>query len=420
MKKIAQKLIDFIEKSPTAYQTVEEMKKRLLENNYKELSEKDRWELQKGNNYFVTRNDSSLIAFSIPNEDCWKFHIMVSHTDSPAFKVKENPEITVENVYVKLNVEKYGSPILSPWLDRPLSVAGRVIVEEDGKIISKNIQINKDLLVIPNVAIHMNREINNGYVYNLQKDLLPLYSGNKGKSFMELIAETANVDKDNILSHDLFLYNRTKGMIWGPEEELLSAPHLDDLECAFASLEAHLEADKKECIAVHCVLDNEEVGSSTKQGAASTFLKDTLKRINMCLLRTQEEYMITLANSFMISADNAHALHPNHIEKADPVNRPTLNHGIVIKYNANQKYCTDAVSAAIFKQICNEAQVPYQVYVNRSDIPGGSTLGNIANNQTAMNTIDIGLPQLAMHSCYETSGTKDIEYLVKAGKVFFK
>lgn len=208
-------------------------------------------------------------------------------------------------------------------------------------------------------------------------------------------------------------------MIWGANEEFVSAPRLDDLQCAFASLEGFLQADRKKCIAVHCVLDNEEVGSGTKQGAASTFLKDTLMRINMGLGRTQEEYLMTLAESFMVSADNAHALHPNHTDKTDPVNRPVLNGGIVIKYNANQKYCTDGISAAMFKNICEKADVPYQTFVNRSDIAGGSTLGNISNTQVPMNTVDIGLPQLAMHSTYETTGTKDTESLIKAAEVLF-
>ena len=420
-RKTAKKLLKFIEKSPTAFQAVTEMTKRLDKEGFEELKEEDQWKLKKGGNYYVTRNHSAIIAFSIPQKPVWKFHIMASHSDSPSLKIKENPEIEVENAYIKLNVERYGGMILSPWFDRPLSVAGRLIVRQDGKIREKMVAVDRDLLVIPNLAIHMNREVNDGYKYNVQKDMLPLFSDKEGKGrFMETVAEAAEVKTEDILGHDLFLYNRMPGTIWGSRNEFVSSPRLDDLQCVFASLEGFLQADKKKNIAVHCVLDNEEVGSTTKQGAASTFLKDVLFRINLALGGDQESYLMALAESFMISADNAHALHPNYTDKADPVNRPVMNGGIVIKYNANQKYCTDGISTAIFKELCREADVPYQTFVNRSDIAGGSTLGNISNTQAAMNTVDIGLPQLAMHSAYETAGVKDTESLIRAAKVFYR
>ena len=419
-KKTAKKLLKFIQKSATAFQAVEEMSQRLQKEGFKELKEEKHWDLKAGGNYFVTRNHSAVIAFSIPKKPAWKFHIMASHSDSPALKIKENPEMEVEKAYIKLNVERYGGMLLAPWFDRPLSVAGRLIVRKNGEIQEKLVAVDKDLLVIPNLAIHMNREVNDGYKYNVQKDMLPLYSDYDGKgSFMKLMAAEADVAEEDILGHDLFLYDRTPGTVWGANEEFISAPRLDDIQCAFASLEGFLRGERKESIAVHCVLDNEEVGSTTKQGAASTFLKDTLMRINMGLGRTQEEYLMTLADSFMVSADNAHALHPNHTDKTDPVNRPVLNGGIVIKYNANQKYCTDGVSAAIFKDICDRAEVPYQTFVNRSDMAGGSTLGNISNTQVPMKTVDIGLAQLAMHSVYETTGAKDTESLAKAAAVLF-
>lgn len=419
-KKTAKKLLKFIQKSPTAFQAVEEMSQRLQKEGFKELKEEKHWDLKAGGNYFVTRNHSAVIAFSIPKKPAWKFHIMASHSDSPALKIKENPEMEVEKAYIKLNVERYGGMLLAPWFDRPLSVAGRLIVRKNGEIQEKLVAVDKDLLVIPNLAIHMNREVNDGYKYNVQKDMLPLYSDYDGKgSFMKLMAAEADVAEEDILGHDLFLYDRTPGTVWGANEEFISAPRLDDIQCAFASLEGFLRGERKESIAVHCVLDNEEVGSTTKQGAASTFLKDTLMRINMGLGRTQEEYLMTLADSFMVSADNAHALHPNHTDKTDPVNRPVLNGGLVIKYNANQKYCTDGVSAAIFKDICDRAEVPYQTFVNRSDMAGGSTLGNISNTQVPMKTVDIGLAQLAMHSVYETTGAKDTESLAKAAAVLF-
>jgi len=415
-----EKLLDFIEKSPTAFQAVDEMQKRLTENGFEVLSEKEYWKLVPGGKYLVTRNNSALIAFCIPEKESRVFHIMASHSDSPSFKIKENPEIKVDNSYVKLNVEKYGGMLMAPWFDRPLSVAGRVIIRRNGGLKEKLINIKRDLVMIPNLAIHMNREANNGVAYNPQKDLQPLFAvGNTDRTLLEIIAEQTGVKKEDIISHDLFLYNRMPGTIWGADKEFVSSARLDDLQCAFASMEGLLRAQNHESIAVHCVMDNEEVGSGTKQGAASTFLKDTLLRINMGLGRTYEEYLMTLAGSFMVSADNAHALHPNYTDKTDPTNHPVLNKGIVIKFNANQKYCTDAVSAAIFKELCTKAGVPYQTFVNRSDIAGGSTLGNISNTQVPMNTVDIGLPQLAMHSPYETAGVKDTEYLVRAAEELF-
>ena len=415
-----EKLLDFIEKSPTAFQAVDEMQKRLTENGFEVLSEKEYWKLVPGGKYLVTRNNSALIAFCIPEKESRVFHIMASHSDSPSFKIKENPEIKVDNSYVKLNVEKYGGMLMAPWFDRPLSVAGRVIIRRNDGLEEKLVDIKRDLVMIPNLAIHMNREANNGVSYNPQKDLQPLFAvGNTDRTLLEIIAEQTGIKKEDIISHDLFLYNRMPGTIWGADKEFVSSARLDDLQCAFASMEGLLRAQNHESIAVHCVMDNEEVGSGTKQGAASTFLKDTLLRINMGLGRTYEEYLMTLAGSFMVSADNAHALHPNYTDKTDPTNHPVLNKGIVIKFNANQKYCTDAVSAAIFKELCTKAGVPYQTFVNRSDIAGGSTLGNISNTQVPMNTVDIGLPQLAMHSPYETAGVKDTEYLVRAAEELF-
>ena len=413
-------LLDFIKKSPTAFHAVEEMQNRLTEKGFQVLSEKEHWKLVPGGNYVVTRNHSALIAFSIPEKESWKFHIIASHSDSPSFKVKENPEIVVEKKYVKLNVEKYGGMLMAPWFDRPLSIAGRVIIRKDGKLEERLVNFERDLVMIPNLAIHMNREANSGISYNAQKDMLPLFSmGGKDVSLQKLLGEQLGVDGKDILSHDLFLYDRMEGSIWGAEHEFASCGRLDDLQCAFASMEGFMRAKKEDCMAVHCVLDNEEVGSGTKQGAASTFLKDTLLRIHNGLGRTYEEYLMTLADSFMISADNAHALHPNYADMTDPVNHPLLNEGIVIKYNANQKYCTDAVSAAFFKDLCDRADVPYQTFVNRSDMAGGSTLGNISNTQVPMNTVDIGLPQLSMHSPYETAGVKDTSYFIKVAEEFF-
>lgn len=416
----AKELIQFIEKSPTCFQAVATMKEILEQEGYSELKERDKWNLEKGGHYFVTRNDSALIAFAIPQEGLKGFRIMASHSDSPSFKIKDNPEMAVENKYVKLNVERYGGMLCAPWFDRPLSVAGRVVVKENDTFVTKLVDVDRDLLMIPNLAIHMSRQANEGYQYSAQKDMLPLYGEIAAKdTFMETIAQAAGVKAEDILGHDLFLYNRQKGCIWGAQEEFLSIGRLDDLQCAFASLKGFLGGEKKEYAAVHCVLDNEEVGSSTKQGAASTFLYDVLVRMIRGLGMDYEDYLRALADSFMISADNGHALHPNYTEKADPVNRPVLNQGIVIKYSGNQKYCTDAVSAAMFKDLCSQAEVPYQTFTNNSDIPGGSTLGNISNTKVALNSVDIGLPQLAMHSPYETVGVKDTYYLVEAAKKLF-
>lgn len=325
-----------------------------------------------------------------------------------------------EGHYIKLNVEKYGGMIISPWFDRPLSIAGRLVTEEDGRLVSRLVNVDKDLVMIPNLAIHMNRQVNDGYKYNPQKDTLPIFGSMEAKgTFMSVMAEAAGIKEENILGHDLFLYNREKGTVWGADEAYLSCGRLDDLQCAFASVKGLLAGGNPSCVSVAAVFDNEEVGSGTKQGADSTFLEDTLRRVNRSLGRTEEEYLMALASSFMVSADNAHAVHPNYGEIADPTNRPAINEGIVIKYNANQKYTTDAVSAAMFKAICRKAGVPCQTFTNRSDVAGGSTLGNISNAHVALNTVDIGLPQLAMHSPYETAGVKDTCYLIQAAKTFF-
>lgn len=420
-KKTTRELLSFIEKSYSCFHLIQNMKEELNENGFQELYEAQEWKLECGGKYYVSRNESSLIAFQIPKQDFTGFQIMASHSDFPTFKVKENPEICVENQYMKLNVEKYGGMLCAPWFDRPLSVAGRILVREGDTIETKLVNVDRDLVMIPNLAIHMNREVNDGYKYNAQTDMLPIYSNMTEKGdFMSVIAENAGVKKENILGSDLYLYNRMKGSIWGANEEFVSSAKLDDTQCAFASLKGFLQAENKQAVSVHCVLDNEEVGSGTKQGAASTFLKDTLGRINRGLNRTEDAYLQALANSFMISADNAHGVHPNYSDKTDLTNRPYLNGGIVIKYSANQKYTTDAVSAAMFKTICDRAEVPYQNFVNRSDMLGGSTLGNISNTQVAVNTVDIGVAQLAMHSPYETCGVKDTFYLIKMAKEFYQ
>lgn len=413
-------LFKFIENSPSCFHAIKTITEELKNEGFVELREKDTWQIEKGKKYYVTRNLSSVIAFKIPQKDFKSFHIVASHSDSPTFKIKENAEIEVNNKYVKLNTEKYGGMICSTWFDRPLSIAGRILVKENNAVKTHLVNIDKDLVIIPNLAIHMNREVNDGYKYNAQIDMLPLYGDNSSKgSLMKTIAKEAEVEKESILGTDLFLYNRMNGTKIGANEEYISSPRLDDLECAFTSLSAFLSENTSNSASVYCVFDNEEVGSGTKQGADSTFLYDVLRRINISLGKTEEDYYRLISSSFMVSADNAHALHPNYTDKSDPTNKVYMNDGIVIKYNANQKYTTDAVSASIFKSICDSVDVPYQTFTNRSDILGGSTLGNISNAHVSLNTIDIGLAQLAMHSTYETAGAKDVTYMIDAIKAFY-
>ena len=415
-----EELFQFIENSPSCFHAIETIREKLNDEGFIELVEGRSWQIEKGKKYYVTRNLSSIIAFKIPENDLKNFHIVASHSDSPTFKIKENAEIEVNNKYVKLNTEKYGGMICSTWFDRPLSIAGRILVKEGNVVKTHLVNIDKDLVIIPNLAIHMNRSVNDGYKYNAQIDMLPLYGDNTSKgSLMKTVAQSVGVEEDSILGTDLFLYNRMRGTKIGANSEYISSPRLDDLECAYASLSAFLSETNSNSASVYCVFDNEEVGSGTKQGADSTLLYDVLRRINMCLGNSEEDYYKLIASSFMISADNAHALHPNYSDKSDPTNKVYINDGIVIKYNANQKYTTDAVSASIFKSICDSVNVPYQTFTNRSDILGGSTLGNISNAHVSLNTIDIGLAQLAMHSTYETAGAKDVTYLIDAIKAFY-
>lgn len=417
----AREMLEFIDKSPTCFQAVKNIGDMLSAAGLAELREADEWKLERGKGYFVTRNESSVIAFRIP-EQLSGFHIAAAHGDSPSFKVKESPESTVEEHYVRLNTEKYGGMILSTWLDRALSVAGRIAVNGEKGIETRLVNVDKDLLVIPNVAIHMNRDMNNGVAYNPQVDMLPLFadcSGGEKRSLMSCVAEAAGVNEEDIMGHDLFLYTREKGRLLGESGEFVLAPRLDDLQCAFSVTKAFAESVPEQYVNVCAVFDNEEVGSGTKQGADSTFLEDVLWRICEALGLSRSEYLRMLAGSFLISADNAHAVHPNHPEKADPTNRPYLNGGIVIKYHGSQKYTTDAVSAAKLKSLCKRADVPFQTYANRSDIAGGSTLGNISTAHVSVSSVDIGLPQLAMHSAVETAGMRDTKYAVDMLKVFF-
>lgn len=426
-----QRCLTFIDESVSCFHVIENMEKQLLECGFTKLEENEDWQLKKGKAYFVKRNDSSMIAFRIPEKKIKGYHIVASHSDSPTFKLKAKAEMKSEGGYVKLNVEPYGGMIHATWLDRCLSVAGRITYIKDGIIQSKTVNIDEDLLVIPNLAIHMNREMNKNLTYNPQIDLLPLlcagYDSREieaderaGEILLEKLADYGQISKEEILGSDLFLYVREKGKLAGAKKDLIIAPRLDDLECVYSSLCGIIHSVPEKYISVCAVFDNEEVGSLTRQGAASTFMKKVFERIEEALSVTGKDAFKWYADSFMISADNAHACHPNHPEKADPTDRPYLNGGIVIKYHGGQKYTTDAYSEAVMKQICMEAKVPYQTYANRSDVPGGSTLGNLSQAQVAVPCVDIGLPQLAMHSAVETAGSKDVGALIKALKVFYQ
>ncbi len=411
-----EKLFEFIKKSPTAYHATATAVDMLKNAGYIELCEGKAWVLEAGRGYFTIRNGSSLVAFKLPVAEPSGFMMTAAHTDSPCFKVKENGELC-DQAYTRLSTETYGGMILSSWFDRPLSVAGRVIVRAENGIEVRLVDSKSPCAIIPNVAIHMNREINNGFKYNTSVDVLPLFSANGDKkSFKKLISELSETREDDVIATDVFVYNPEDAHEWG---EYISAPRLDDLQCAFATLTAFINAKSGDEVAVCALFDNEEVGSGTKQGAASTFLSDVVDRIVASLGGGLETRVKMLANSLMLSCDNAHAIHPNHPEYSDKNHTVKMNGGIVIKYNANQKYTSDAVSAALFKLICERAGTPTQSYANRADMPGGSTLGNISNTQVSLNTIDIGLAQLAMHSSYETAGKDDTAHMVNALTEFF-
>ena len=412
--------LSFIQKTPSAFHAVEELCKMLREAGFTALSETEEWNIQPGQRYFVTRNRSSVIAFDTPACGLSPFQIVSSHSDSPTFKLKALCEDVACGRYIRLNTERYGGMIMSTWFDRPLSIAGRVLVKKDGRIETRLADLNRDAVMIPNMPIHFNREVNDGYKINPQVDTLPLYAEDtKPGRLMQEVAASCGAQADEIVGGDLFLYNRMPGSVWGADDAFFSCPRIDDLECAWTSMKAFVSVRAEKHVNVCAVFDNEEVGSGTKQGADSTFLGDVLSRICLSLGANDAQSRALIAQSFMVSADNAHAVHPNHAEKYDAQNRTFMNGGVVIKHNANQKYTTDGVSCAIFGEICKKAGVPVQHFANRSDILGGSTLGNIANTHTSMNTVDIGLAQLAMHSSYETAGVKDIAYMVDALSAFY-
>ena len=422
-----QALFSFLAECPNSYFAVQQMARRLDDAGFTPLSEGDHWSLSPGDRCYVTRNGSSIIAFSLPRRNGARhafpfagFQILATHCDSPTFRIKPNAELVIENRYVRLNIEKYGGMLCSTWFDRPLSVAGRLLVRTaDSGIRPVLVRLDRDLLVIPSLCIHFDRGANEGRAINVQRDMLPLFSAAPDVKLMDVVAAQAGVSPEDVVDCDLFLYNRMPGTVFGARNEFIAAGRLDDMQCAFASLQGFLSSEPGASCAVHCVFDNEEVGSLSKQGAASTFLRDVLRRICLSMDLTEEDYLRLLARSYMVSADNAQALHPNFSDKSDPGHRPLLNGGIVLKYAANQKYATDGLSGALFRMLCDRCGIPYQLFANRSDIPGGSTLGNLSSAQVPVLTADVGLPQLAMHSSWETAGAEDTQSLISAAQELF-
>ncbi len=413
--------LDFIKNSPSPYHAVKNTTKMLEEKGFSKILENNKWNIEPNKKYYVVRNDTSIIAFTTPtNINDLSLNIVATHTDSPTLKIKPNFKIELKDEYITLNTDVYGGPIYSSWVDRPLSVSGKIMVQKENKIVGYLVNIDKNLLVIPSLAIHLDREVNTGKKYDAQVDLLPLISNNNdNNTLLSIIANEIGCKETDIISHDLNLYIRDRGTILGANNEFIVAPQIDNLECSFACLKSFINSSNNNKINIYASFDNEEVGSRTKQGAASPFLKDVISRIYTSLGKNNEDLLIGLDNTLFISADNAHAHHPNYQSKSDPTNRPIMNKGIVIKYNANQNYATDLVTASIFKTLCNKADVKFQDTTNRSDQRGGSTLGNITTSQLAVSMIDIGLPQLAMHSSMETAGVKDLEDMVKVITVFY-
>ncbi|NFN94118.1 M18 family aminopeptidase [Clostridium botulinum] len=419
----AKDLLNFINNSKSAFHSAHEVKSILDKEGFVEIKECDKWDLKHGGKYYVMKNESAIIGFEIGSGDIAEegFRLIGAHTDSPGFRIKPHAEMTVEDHYIKLNTEVYGGAILSTWFDRPLSIAGRVTLKGSNPLKPqvKLVDLNKPVLIIPSLAIHMNRTINEGYEYNKQKDTLPLLTMatdklEKDGYLLKLIAESLNVKEKEIVDFDLFVYEYEKGCLFGMNEEFISAGRLDDLWMVYAGLVALLQSKSNKATKVLVALDNEEIGSLTSQGANSSLLENILERITLALGKDREDFKRSLSNSVMISADLAHALHPNYIEKHDPTNRPLVGKGPVIKIAASGSYSTDSYAAAIFKQVCKNADVPCQEFVNRSDVKGGTTIGPITASKLNIPVIDMGAPLLSMHSVRELASVKDNEYTIKA------
>lgn len=420
-------LLEFLDKSPVNFLAVKTVTDALDKAGYSRLNPAQTWTLTPGGKYYFTKNDSAVFAFIAGTDPVAGYKIISAHSDSPCFRIKPKAQINSEGGIVTLNTEVYGGPILYTWFDRVLSVAGRVIVRSTDPLhpVTKLVHIKRPLLTIPHLAIHFNRQVNDGNPLSKQKDMLPVIAKITEKAEREgmlvhMVAEAAGVDSDEILDFDLSLYDTQKACYLGYNDEFVSSGRLDDLSMVHAALQALLAAEAdRNMTRVMAIFDNEETGSGTKQGAASPILHDLLRRVNMCLGGSEEDYLRSLENSFMISADNAHGFHPNYASKYDPTNHPTLGDGPVIKINANCKYMTDADSAAVFRTVCDLAGVPCQYFVNHSDVAGGSTLGNILTSQIPLRGVDMGAPLWAMHSVRETGARADHEYTIRAFTTFY-
>ena len=414
-EEITEGLFRFIDNSPTAFHAVQNAARMLEEAGYKKIVCETAAGIRAGGRYYATRNDSALIAFRIPAGEMKGLRIAASHSDSPCFKVKETPEMDVEGHYVKLNTEGYGGMIMPSWLDRPLTVAGRLLVRTENGIESRLVCPDRALACIPNLCIHFSRDLNNGMKYNPQVDLQPIFGG-KGGNLKEVLAAEAGVKAEDILDADLVLATREKAVRMGLNGEYFMSGRIDDLECAYTTLWGFLQGRGEEEGRgdIWVMFDNEEVGSSSRQGAQGTLMADVLARIEESLGVSREQSIRARTNSLVLSADNGHATHPNHPEKSDPANPVVMGGGVLLKYNARQTYTTSGFTGAAFTAICKKAGVPVQVFANRADVPGGSTLGNLLGHQILMPMVDIGLGQLAMHSAMETASCADAEYMAKA------
>ena len=424
-------LIDFLNDSPVNFLAVKTVAKALEAKGYKRLNAADPLgKMEAGEKFYVTKNDSSIYAFRIGKKSLSEagFRIICAHCDSPTFRIKPHAEITCEKGIVKLNTELYGGAIMSTWFDRPLSIAGRVILRSEDVMNPETrlLHVRRPLLQIPNLAIHFNRAVNEGVALSKQKDMLPLLGIindelEKGNLLLNVIAKELQVEKEQIIDFDLYLYDTTPACTFGVHDEFISAGRLDDLSMVHAGLVALTESEETpETTRILAIFDNEETGSQTKQGAGSPFLASIIQRIILAQGGTAEGFYQAVEKAFMVSADNAHAWHPNYSEKYDPTNHPVLGGGPVIKFNASQKYASDALSATVFQQLCEKAGVPCQRFVNHSDVAGGSTLGNILASSLPLRGVDMGNPILAMHSIRETGAAIDHEHCIKAFKELYK
>ena len=414
-------LVEFLQESVTPFHAAATAESWLRAAGFTRLEEADYWNLEPGKGYYTTRNGSSVVAWRVPDHAIGGWRIVASHSDSPTWKIKT--DIVENDGCRRLSVEGYGGMIMSTWLDRPLTVGGRVIVKTEDGIESRLVCIDRDLLVIPSLAIHFQRDINKGHTFNPQVDMQPLWGPAGSRTLTDLVAEELGVDTADILDSDLQLVTRQAPTQIGPDGEFFMAPRIDDLECAATTLLGFLDAAAETdsaCAPVWAMLDNEEVGSASRMGAQSSYLRDVLDRIVDAIPHSGQAMHRAMANSFMLSADNAHATHPNFPQKSDPCAPVRLGGGVVLKYNASQKYTTNAVSGAIFRAICEKADVPVQVFTNRADEAGGSTLGNLQSHTLPIPMADIGLAQLAMHSAGETASVADAEAMTKAVAAFYR